>query len=297
MARSLKVTDIDNYNGTQIPGYYQRTKLEDIINNFIVGYIGKDKVLQNVARHEVAFWAQRSLQEFSYDVLHQERSIELEMNPNNVVLLPPDYVNYIKLTKTDGYGNTRTIQPSLATKANSGALQDENYDYIYDENGNQIFVADSESITKFQRDDGIAKNYYTNYYEQDDYSYFQMKRFGTDPIFQNGNGHYVIDNVQGRIYFDAGFTQGDVVTLYYISDGLANNDDLANVYVPKMAEDAMYAAILYNISKLRPAAGGAVSLYKKEAMAKLRNAKIRLSNYKHEELAQVLRGKAKWIKH
>jgi len=29
----------------------------------------------------------------------------------------------------------------------------------------------------------------------------------------------------------------------------------------------------------------------------MRNTKIRLSNYKSEEMAQVLRGKAKWIKH
>ena len=29
----------------------------------------------------------------------------------------------------------------------------------------------------------------------------------------------------------------------------------------------------------------------------MRNAKIRLSNMKTEEMAQVLRGKSKWIKH
>ena len=36
---------------------------------------------------------------------------------------------------------------------------------------------------------------------------------------------------------------------------------------------------------------------KKEASAKMRNAKIRLSNMKVEEMTQVLRGKSKWIKH
>ena len=37
--------------------------------------------------------------------------------------------------------------------------------------------------------------------------------------------------------------------------------------------------------------------YKKEASAKMRNAKIRLSNMKTKEMAQILRNKAKWIKH
>ena len=64
-----------------------------------------------------------------------------------------------------------------------------------------------------------------------------------------------------------------------------------------VAEDATYAYMLYNLSKVRPASAQLVPLYKKEATAKLRNTKIRLSNYKLEELAQILRGKSKWIKH
>ena len=40
-----------------------------------------------------------------------------------------------------------------------------------------------------------------------------------------------------------------------------------------------------------------VNRFKRERSAALRNAKIRLSNIKTEEIAQVLRNKAKWIKH
>jgi hypothetical protein len=39
------------------------------------------------------------------------------------------------------------------------------------------------------------------------------------------------------------------------------------------------------------------SVFKKEASAKMRNAKIRLSNMKLPEITQIFRGKAKWIKH
>ena len=56
-------------------GYYRRVSLEDVINNFIVAYVGEDKSLSKVPRYEVDFWAQRGLQEFSYDVLHSEKSI------------------------------------------------------------------------------------------------------------------------------------------------------------------------------------------------------------------------------
>jgi hypothetical protein len=40
-----------------------------------------------------------------------------------------------------------------------------------------------------------------------------------------------------------------------------------------------------------------VQRYKRDRFAALRNAKIRLSNIKIEEISQVFRNKSKWIKH
>ena len=86
MAISRKPLDVDNYSaldggtGLAIPGYYSRVHLNDIINNFIIAYIGDGKVLTKVPRYEVAFWAQRSVQEFSYDVFHSEKTIEVELS-------------------------------------------------------------------------------------------------------------------------------------------------------------------------------------------------------------------------
>ena len=86
MAISRKPLDVDNYSaldggtGLAIPGYYSRVHLNDIINNFIIAYIGDGKVLTKVPRYEVAFWAQRSVQEFSYDILHAEKNIEVELS-------------------------------------------------------------------------------------------------------------------------------------------------------------------------------------------------------------------------
>ena len=40
-----------------------------------------------------------------------------------------------------------------------------------------------------------------------------------------------------------------------------------------------------------------VSRYKKERFAAVRQAKLRLSNLKIEDITNILRGKSKWIKH
>ena len=326
MAISRRPTDLGAYQTpenrtpeTETPGFYSRTNLNDIINNFIVAYIGEGKVLQNVPRHEVAFWAQRTLQEFSYDILHSEKAIEVELNDVGQMKLPPDYVNYVKLTFLDNAGFQRTIQPSKRSFSNQAVLQDQNYDYLFDDNGKLLEAEMSEGDMFFQDPNRrafirSATSYYYGYYDDDDYSYYYYsyfgRRYGNDPQFENINGTFYIDTLKGIIYFDynflrlngvggnnAGNQSQPLITLRYISDGLAENDNFANVYVPKMAEDAMYASMLYNLAKLRPSASGAAGLYKKEAYAKLRNTKIRLANMKLEEMAQVLRGRAKWIKH
>ena len=63
-------------------------------------------------------------------------------------------------------------------------------------------------------------------------------------------------------------------------------------------EDALYSKIMYNIcASRRDVDGGTKQFYKRDAYVKTRNAKIRLSNLKLDELSQVLRGQSKWIKH
>jgi hypothetical protein len=86
-----------------------------------------------------------------------------------------------------------------------------------------------------------------------------------------------------------------VIVLEYVSDGLAYELDTK---VPKLAEEAMYAHILHAIISTRiNQPDYLINRLKQERRAKLRNAKIRLSNIKLEEITQVLRGQSKWIKH
>jgi len=307
MAVSRRPLDVNNYSaldggtGLAIPGYYRRTNLNDIINNFIVAYVGDGKVLTKVPRYEVAFWAQRSVQEFSYDVFHSEKAIEIQLSSTLQMSLPSDYVNYIKISYTDGSGVQRTILPSAVTHANKGVAQDENYHYLYDQEGNIIFAETSETIDRYQKSNTTterseALDYYNGFFQTDSFGYFGS-RYGLTPQFANINGTFVLDLNAGQIYFDSSFSTDMYITLTYVSDGLGQNGDFDNVLVPKLAEDAVYASMLYNLSKLRPSAAGGVALYKKEAYAKMQNAKIRISNMKIEEMTNIFRNKAKWIKH
>ena len=50
----------DNSNGF---GGYQFISLHDIISQFKVAYVGEDKIISKISRTDVAFHAQRALQE------------------------------------------------------------------------------------------------------------------------------------------------------------------------------------------------------------------------------------------
>jgi hypothetical protein len=312
MAISRRPLDVDNYSaldggtGLEIPGSYRRTNINDIISNFMISYVGDGKVLSNVPRYEIAFWAQKAVQEFSYDVFYSEKAIEIQLSTTLQMSLPSDYVNYVSFSYTDKFGNMRPILPSQTTKANKGVAQDENYHYLYDQTGEIVFAETSDTIDRYQSAISLLtvaelSSYYIGYYNSiygpENMGGMWGQRFGLIPELANMNGTYVLDLTAGQVYFSSGFQANDLITLRYISDGLGANGDFSNVFVPKLAEDAVMSSILYNLVKLRPSAMQIMPLYKKEAYAKMRNAKIRLSNMKLPEMAQIFRGKAKWIKH
>ena len=60
-------------------GNYQYIKLKDIVNNFIVAYVGEEKIIPKVKRNNVLFFAQRAIQELSYDTFKSEKSQEIEV--------------------------------------------------------------------------------------------------------------------------------------------------------------------------------------------------------------------------
>ena len=96
-------------------GNYQFIHVSDIINNFMVSYVGQDKIISKVDRTDVAFHAQRALQELSYDTLKSCKSIEVEVCGNLKVPLPQDYVNYVKLTSSDSAGIEHILYPTGKT--------------------------------------------------------------------------------------------------------------------------------------------------------------------------------------
>jgi hypothetical protein len=287
----------DNYNS------YSYISLNDVINNFMVAYVGQDKLIPNVKRTDVIFHAKRSLQEFSYDTLRSIKSQELNIPPSLSIVIPQDYVNYVKMSWIDGAGVKHPIYPSnnITTDPYENPIQDNRGVPIQDNFGNNI-EGDSITEKRWKNNDLYFANNNINQ-SWGDYGYgydnwlwsgYFGQAYGMDPQYANSNGYFTINDREGKISFSSGMV-GKLIVLEYISDGLAYD---LNTRVPKLAEEAMYAHIIHAILSLRSNQPEyIVQRLKQEKNAKLRNAKIRLSNIKLEEITQVLRGQSKWIKH
>ena len=307
MAISRRPTDLVNNSAEFTSGSYQFTNIDDMINNFMVAYVGSGKVLNAVPRHEVAFWMQRAVQEFNYDIFPAEKNLELELGPTRTIKLPNDYVKVVKVAWIDAQGLERVVTRNRQASTSQAIVQDNEYDPVLDFMGDKVVADTSEQQKLFQDPQtrsellALAQNYYYNYITDYNYSYYNEsyygRQWGANPEEVFVNGTYLIDDFAGTVVFDYLFREGQLVTFRYISDGLGENGDFTKVFVPKLAEDAVYSSVLYNLSKIRPSAAGAAPLYKKEAYAKMKNAKIRLMNLNREEMAQIFRGKSKWIKH
>ena len=286
----------DNYKS------YQYVNLKDIVNNFMVAYVGVDKIIPRVKRSDVIFHAKRGLQEFSYDTLRSVKSQELTIPPSLSLVLPQDYVNYVQLSWIDGLGVKHIIYPTtLTSNPNQVPLQDNNGLPMQDIYGNLSQSTQSLTNDRWRSADQTALdgqlnvNNFTNanVYDWGWWKTAYGQRYGLNPEVSQKNGWFTIDERRGVLAFSSDLAN-QLIILEYISDGLAYDED---THVPKLAEDALYTHIMYSILSTRANFPEyIVQRYKKERSAKLRNAKIRLSNIKLEEFTQVMRGKSKWIK-
>ena len=284
-------------------GDYQFVSLDNIINAFMVAYVGEDKIITKVNRTDVQFHAMRAIQELSYDVFRSFKSQEIEI-PNTLLMpLPQDYVNYVKLVKVDSNGIERILYPTGKT-SNPFAIEQDS-DGVYQFTDSDMDAVDDTLVQQgSETPAGFESDTWSNYKSQtptdaysDDKTDLEIdqrgRRYGLDPQHAQSNGTFFIDQRNGYIHFGSSLA-GKIVTLKYISDGLGTDGEML---VHKFCEEAAYKWIAYGILSTRSNIPPfIIQRFKKEKFAETRKAKIRLSNIKMEEFTQVLKGLGKQIK-
>lgn len=285
----------NNYGKSTNQYAYRFLTIEDVVNNFMVSYVGDDKIIPRANKIDVNFHAMRALQELSYDTLKSVLSQEIVIQPSLKIMLPQDYVNYVKLTWSDSSGIEHILYPAIKT-SNPNKVRvsgDGAYDYTFES------VDGSDTFNNY-KSTTPSENQKDDYNLDDDTFDLNLgQRYGIDPQHAQVNGSFFIEEAEGNIHFSSNLS-GKTVILKYISDGTGGDHKKANgdINVHKFAEEAMYKQMAYAMLSTRiNTPPHLIQLYKKEAFAAKRTAKLRLSNIKIEEIAQIVRGKSKIIKH
>jgi len=254
-------------------------------------------------RTDVIFHAKRAIQEFSFDTLKVVKSQELTVPIGLSMPLPQDYINLVAVSRIDNQGVKHPIYPTdLSIRPQQTLIQDNDGIPVQDNQGTNTQGNPSKTNERWDNNQIKSREELYDYwvglgYQNGDWPQgwgYPGQQYGLDTTLANINGYYMIDQAFGKISFSNDLTES-LIVLEYISDGLAYEEDMK---IPKMAEEAMYAHISHAIVASRIGQPEyIVQRLKRERSAKLRNAKLRLSNIKPIDIIQAFRGKSKWIKH
>jgi len=132
----LNSTPQEYYSSSDL-GNYQFVSLKDVINQFMLVYVGEDKIIPKAKRVDVAFHAQRALAELSFDTLKSCKAQEVTIPSSLQMALPQDYVNYTKVSWVDSAGIKHLIHPTSNTSNPERFQQNSDGDYLFS-SGNLI---------------------------------------------------------------------------------------------------------------------------------------------------------------
>jgi len=294
----MPVTPYQYYSDPSNYGSYQYTTLADVVNNFMIMYVGNDKQINNVRRHEIIFYAKEAIKLLNFDAkVKPVNSIELEVGDDLKFILPSDYVNYIRISINVG-GTLRPLYENRMANTAVGYLQDNNLNLLFDVNGNVLTGTSNLDLSRVNQTQYNGPGIYDGCLGWciDDCWYFGYSvgaRYGSDTRDMSAGPSFRVNN--GVIDFSSGIAN-QLVVLEYISDGMANGVD-SSINVHKFAEEFVNRYIKWKI--LNGKANVPVydrKLARDEKQAEFRNAKLRLSDIHPSRLLMSLRGQSRQLK-
>lgn len=104
------------YNNSSNHGSYQYQTLDELVNTFMVIYVGENKIIPKADRNDVYFFGRRALQEMNYDVLRSKKTWEFELDNRMYIPMPHDFVGYTNVFRVDANGIKLPLYPTKDTQ-------------------------------------------------------------------------------------------------------------------------------------------------------------------------------------
>jgi len=289
------MASVDYYSDSTLHGNYQYVTLEELITDFLISR-DPDDYTATIPRFRVLYQARRGLRELYYDVLNEISAIELDLSPSLTVVLPPDFVNYVRVSwvQVDEVTGEKKLYPMAVDSSMSMAkvyLQDNDYNLLFDANGCVL----EDSTTGIDPTAVDTSELGVNSYTFCDNQF--TPNIDLSKVFENGR--VALDRNAGVLRFGSE-VYGKSVVVEYISDGLFTGCEGRaedEIRVHKFAESAMLDFIYYQLVKnRRNVPYNEKQRSRKEFYNSRRIAKRRINTLRKEDLLQTFKGASRWIK-
>ena len=290
------MSDLSYYEGNPDQwGNYQYATLSDIVESFIMSQVDGSYVL-NVPRHQVLFQARRAFRELYFDTTKEIKAIELDLNPALTVTLPPDFVNYVRVSWVGQNGELYPMAENRDMNIADEYLQDNEYNLLFDNDG---CVLQGDSNWQMEQVNDNPINQETE--GQDWYSRYTLNNYAPNKNHSNQypNGQFKLNRRTGTLRFSSEVASNRIV-IEYISDGLWTGCEglpESNLRIHKFCETAVRNFIYNELIQMR----SDVPDYEKRRADKRwwnyrRLAKRRMSTLRYDNLLQIFKGSNKMIK-
>lgn len=268
-------------------GAYQNVKLSDLVNNYMLNYVGEDLVVDNVPRHRVIYQIKQCIKNLNYDAVKGAKVIEAEIDDELKMVMPSNYVDYIRISRMEDGVLFPMSENRQAFRADA-YLRDNNNELTFDGDGGVLLTSSQLEADRIADIPGSAN--ITDCY----YQYTVGANFGLDTSRATGNPTFRVNREYGVIDFDSTMS-GKTIVIEYVSDGMEGGDDTL-IGINKFFEEYLYA---YVTSELLDKKYGVTDVdrtrWRQKKRALYGNARIRIG-IKPGRMLMLLRGQNKWIK-
>jgi hypothetical protein len=266
-----------------------KVKLSQIIRDFIIT-LDHDDYVSNASDVAIRNIALRGIREIGFDIGKKIRSIKLDVESNNTITLPDDYVDVSKLgiIGEDGiiralnYNGNLNYSQKYEVDSSGAATNETN-----DSEDNPLNI--EANIIKDRQDDKTS----TSSSDVDNFNAFIFENYifqgGTGRLYGVGGGsspgEFRINLDQNRIEIasNSNFTQ---LVMEYVADEARATDPEVHVY----AEEALRCYVYYKLCERKASVpANEKARARTEYYNERRKANARLSNFSKSEALKTIR--------
>ena len=279
-----------------------KVKLNQIIKDFIITLDGDDYA-SNASDSAIRNFALRGIREIGFDLGKKIKSLKLDVQSNDTVTLPDDFVDLLKVGVVDAdgiirvFGNNKNINYSRQISQDTTALTldadgvviDDDTTSTADSELGPLNIGDNEIL---DRTDSKTATSGSGNSTPDAGSYVfdnYMSQGGSGRLYGVGGGHlageYRLNLDQNRIEIEANSGYSEIV-LEYVADEARSTDPEVHVYAEEALRSYMYYKIIERKSTV-PA--NEKQRARAEYYNERRKANARLSNFTKEEALKTIR--------